>query len=428
MKISYTIMAIVFLFSSSSVQAQEADKRIGDLINQSDWFGLEKEYALQKDSIRNPILRFLSEAMLGSYFNRPDAACEAIDSLLTHYQDQIGFENSCSMVYFASENQLKQEKYESIIEILEPFIEQTKDILESQEQYLTYYKMANALRHHPRTEIMRPDRDCSVPLTIEKAGRGSHLYVPVEINEKEYPFIFDTGAGYNMVSERFAQEIGIRTVCDSFPITGVSRVFGKLGITDSIRIGDILYKNPLFLIAPPIAETDSIFQVDAVLGSPFMLSIGETQINMSESKITFPICETPLPESGRNLTFQSGQPYLQVISNGEKLLFHFDTGDVEGNLHSSFYEKHQEWVKANGVKETLRGGGLGGLYEVESYRLSSYPMQIGGTNCELKNVSVSTQKTCMIQREEDGVLGFNFINLFPETIINFRQMFVLVNP
>lgn len=57
--------------------------------------------------------------------------------------------------------------------------------------------------------MVRPNRDTEIPLTIEKAGRGVLMFVPLTINGKTYRFIFDTGAGSTFISKRFADEIGI---------------------------------------------------------------------------------------------------------------------------------------------------------------------------------------------------------------------------
>ena len=46
------------------VNAQEADMRISELINTSNWFALEKEYPLLKDSIQYDFVGLMAEAMI----------------------------------------------------------------------------------------------------------------------------------------------------------------------------------------------------------------------------------------------------------------------------------------------------------------------------------------------------------------------------
>lgn len=45
------ILSFITLLTISSASAQNADMRVSELINSSDWFTLEREYSLLKDSI-----------------------------------------------------------------------------------------------------------------------------------------------------------------------------------------------------------------------------------------------------------------------------------------------------------------------------------------------------------------------------------------
>lgn len=49
MKKLFLLAAVLF---SIPVFSQSADERIGTLINQSDWFGLEENYPILKDSMQ----------------------------------------------------------------------------------------------------------------------------------------------------------------------------------------------------------------------------------------------------------------------------------------------------------------------------------------------------------------------------------------
>lgn len=60
------ILLSAALFLSFPIYSQQADERIGNLINQSDWFGLEATYPILKDSMQVDFLKLLSEVMIGN--------------------------------------------------------------------------------------------------------------------------------------------------------------------------------------------------------------------------------------------------------------------------------------------------------------------------------------------------------------------------
>jgi len=111
-------------------------------------------------------------------------------------------------------------------------------------------------------------------------------------------------------------------------------------------------------------------------------------------------------------------PRLKAYSNGEKLLFIFDTGNVKTDLSHTYYERHKEYLDKSGTKKTVRRGGFGGLYYYDAYQLPKLPLIVGDCNFELINVEV------ILDENEVGNLGMDFITSFKKVIINFDDMFV----
>lgn len=86
----------------------------------------------------------------------------------------------------------------------------------------------------------------------------------------------------------YADEIGIRVIRDSINITGAFATgTGKSGILDSMMIGDIAFKNAIITIADPNPAVDTVYQVDAVLGTDFMRLVGEVNIFPQEKRFAF---------------------------------------------------------------------------------------------------------------------------------------------
>ena len=86
-----TILLFLLLCISLSTSAQTADERAGTYMNQADWFSLQREFAINKDSL-HPFLQEFGQALLDNFFNRPEAACESIGKLLNEQQNNMFFE------------------------------------------------------------------------------------------------------------------------------------------------------------------------------------------------------------------------------------------------------------------------------------------------------------------------------------------------
>lgn len=86
------LIILLSLLSFQPISAQQPDQRIGELINTENWFGLEKEYTLLKDSIQAPYLKVVAEAMIARNFNQKERALECLNELLSNYQSDLGAE------------------------------------------------------------------------------------------------------------------------------------------------------------------------------------------------------------------------------------------------------------------------------------------------------------------------------------------------
>lgn len=422
---------ILFLLMSVASQAQDADQRIGDLINQGDWFCLEEEYPKVAGQIQSVAVKALSEVMIGTYFNKPEKTISLIDSLLSHHQEELGFSNVSSLVALRGKLQGEVGRYAESADGLYDFLNQIeafakRDDFPSHQQLADYY---NVLRNEAAPSIVRPDQDTEIPLSIEKAGRGVLMFVPVAIKGKTYQFIFDTGAGSTFVSKRLADEIGIRIVRDSLHIAGAFATgTGKSGILDSMMIGDIVFKNPIITIADPNPAVDTVYQVDAVLGIDFMRLVGQVDIYLQDKKIIFPVKRSTLPGNSRNMWLYDGGLRLKVFSGDERLRFVFDTGNVRADMFYPYYQRHKELIEKEGVKESITGGGFGGVRTVEVFRVPSIPLRLGDTSFEMENIQVEYKAPGpeSFQGGEDGSLGMDFINLFRRITLNIDSMYLEV--
>lgn len=95
------ICTIFCLLVSLGIQAQNADVRVGQLINESNWFELEQALKTTPADSISPFLRQLATAMTHHYFNRSDSACTVLADLLNNHQQELG-DQTMSMVILLS--------------------------------------------------------------------------------------------------------------------------------------------------------------------------------------------------------------------------------------------------------------------------------------------------------------------------------------
>lgn len=416
--------------------AQSADEKVAEAINSGDFFLLDERYSSLKEEMQSPMLKTFSEALLNAVLNRPQQAVEYIDLLVANHQDEIGFDNVKNMLGWQNGILFRMGEYCNVSERANSFLTQVAPHLDSATvSGLTLgYKYYKSMCGEKKSELIRPDEDCVIPLYIEpieiKGFRKGHLpYVPITINGKEERFIFDTGCpGGLFLSEEYANKFGVRTTLDSLIVNGVGGSgWGKMGILDSIIVGNMTFRNLTVTIVPPNNTVDTIIKINAVLGSDIMKYAGEVQIYPKEKKIVFPKDKTPLPATGRNMIMNSGDAFfVKVYSSKEQLMMLLDTGDSSASLYPAYYQRHKELVERNGKKESSLSGGFGGIIENDIYVIPSFPLKVGKKEFVMKDINVGVDFNPHSSRGEDGSLGMAFINLFDKVTISFDQMFVEV--
>lgn len=433
------LVTAALALSTLCSQAQNADARVGELINRADWFALDEELPALKDSMQVDFLRLLAETMVANNFNQPEKVLGTIETLLTNHQAEMAFDNVKGLVMLAATVDGTNGNYKRAADDVKSFHDQVcgMGMADAVADCMILYNHYNALRDVPAPELQRPAADVVVPVSIEKVKlptsiekkgwRGTHIMMPVTVHGKSYPFIFDTGATTSVLSERMAKELGVRVVKDSVLYNqNLERPgYGKLAVLDSLQVEDIVFRNLLVTILPPTV-VDSVLQVDAILGYDFMKQIGEFHILPNEGKVVFPAQSTALPASGRNLMHAGGLPYLKATSDKGRLSFVFDTGCTTAALYYPYYAKYKDQMDKTGVKEDIYSGGFNLVKKEEKLRVPSVAFQVGDMPVEMKAIIVSSAPDTVNHafQNHDGIMGMDLINQYKKVIVNFKDMFV----
>lgn len=423
------LIILIPLIICTHLQAQSPDEKIGTLINNNDYFGLDEQYKILGDSI-HPMLKTFSEVMLNFSFNRPDKTCAHADNLIRKFQEEIGFDNVQSMIMIKAQSLAEMREYDRAANEIKNFMDAAGEYMDSVslKSFNSTYQYYKKLSHTPKSQLIRPDTDCQTIIEIDTLKTGGNLmYVPVKIGGNTERFILDTGCPTDaFFSERMAQKYNVKTVFDSLIVKGTGSGYGRLGLLDSVEIAGMTYKNLLVTVVPSNPAVDSVFMIDAVLGQGIMKANGEIQIFPKQKKIIFPRKLSPVPFTGRNMIFHASHPFLKTFHEGKRLIMHFDTGNAMGNLHYTYYEKHKDEIEKTGQKDSRLTGGFGAVMMKDIYRLPSFKMKVGSTDFTLTNFEVNIDPVFVSQGREDGALGMSFIKLFDKVTVNFNDMFVEV--
>lgn len=435
--------------------AQGCNERIGELMNGSRWFELEREMrnVAVRDSL-DPMLCGMAESLTDHYFNRPDSACVSLGRLLEDYGLEMGDNNKLSMVVLLGMNMARAGHYGVAADYLQSLADHLAANGVDSTETAGYYTLVNQYREFAAVgNILKPLHKAGeycVPMTIDddmhkaaKNGRDAHFAaISGSINGFAGNFVFDTGAGVNVISGRDAKKYGLRRLNCTIDMLGVGGLQkGVYAIADTLRLGGMVWQNVPFLvvdIATGDAVADSIgAMLEPVIGLPVMLSMGEVQMDFKNKEFVVPAKPSvnPLGHCNMMRTDSEGLCVRIADEGGGPLYMHFDTGGYYTSMFGTWYDKHSAAVEAAGTPDSIRTAGVGGVSVTLGYRVPRMKFMFGNEWVELDSVQVSTGIDKRTGKKEtagfsagssqDGVIGLDMLECFDRVIINFKDMFMV---
>lgn len=443
------ICTIFCLLVSLGIQAQNADVRVGQLINESNWFGLEQTLKTTLADSISPFLRQLATAMTHHYFNRPDSACVVLYDLLSNHQQELG-DYTMNMVLLYSANLARTGHYNDAADLLQNLYSQLAAMGMDRTQIAPYRSQAQQYRAlaacGPFYQPLHKPGEYHIPMVIESKGGQHSIEMEGSINGKEGRFLFDTGAGENLITPKLAKEYGLRFLDTDITVAGVGGLKeGGYAIADTLRIGGMTWVNVPFAVIDTHTgheEADKYnekFQLPPVTGLPVMLCMQEIQLDFARRELVIPAIPTPNPLGRSNLirTDTEGLQLKTADESGHPVYLHFDTGSYYTNMEPTWYNRHRQEVDAAGVPDSLRVAGIGGVAITRTYRLPQMKFQIGNGTATIDSIKVNTgidlhtgqpKTTAFSNGAEDGVLGLNALEKFSKVIINLKDMYMEAIP
>lgn len=377
------ILVLSCLFASLNVQAQHADARISQLMNESRWFDLAQELKTTPADSVTPWVRQMGVAMTHYFFNRPDSACMVLTDLLGKHQQELG-DHTLNMVVLLAVNLGRTEQYADAAGLIRNLCDQ-----------------------------------------LGALGMDSTQTAP-----------------YRMM----ARQCGLRRLGMDVTVGGIGGMKqGYYAMADTLRIGGMAWINVPFYVVDlqtGHAEADRLgkdLQLPPVIGLPILLRMQEIQLDFARREFVIPAVPTPSPLRESNM-IRTDSECLQVKvadETGAPLYFHFDTGSYYTNMQPAWYGRHRKEVEAAGIPDSLRQAGIGGVSITRSYILPQKKFRIGSGTAVLDSVGVNTgidlhtgqlDKAAFSNGQEDGFLGLNLLEKFSKVIINLKDMYLETIP
>ncbi len=433
------LLAMLMCISSSALRAQQADAYIASLINDEEWFTLAEELPQYWDSLTVDYLKLIADAMLASHTNRPDDAITALDQLLAEHQEELGSATSIQFALMRLHLIGERGRYGEAADGIKRICELLESAGMTETQHLhAQYAHFNALRDFAPPSVSRPGQDVTIPfLLIEpqvkrheewmrggsKAYKGNMMTVPVSVHGKEYPFVFDTGAGATFIFEKTAREMGLTILPDTVAINGSQK--GLRAYIDSLQIGDITCRNIIAYVGLSDAIDTLLVGTNAILGMDVMAALGEIQLHMGRHEMVFPAHPTPIPQGMKANLLIDGNLQMRAQKDSIPLIFHLDSGCSTAELYSDYFRKFASEVEHAAQKDTVTTLSYGQIHNEEVLLLPTVSFIAGGKLVRMEEIYLHPSSEAYLSKH-DGRMGMEYLLLFDHIILNLKDMYVSV--
>jgi len=398
---------------------------LSKFLEERNFFGLRQELKNTTQELPEEKVLFY-KIYCEQAFNGIPESNEYADILLKKYKNLFDKNTVKEILAVMSNNYLRSFCYEKASEIYNILLTQYRNELSEKEiiDYTNEFNLSKALRSVPPQRIIK-NADVEI-----KSYRNhvNHIIVPVRSGGIDDEFIFDTGANFSVISQSYAEKMGLNILENVISVLGSgsnNKIQMKLGVANLI-IGNLVCENVVFLISSDedLTIPQANLTIHGLIGFPVIQQLGEIHINR-DGRIFIPFAHEKRPY--KNIFFNQLNPIVQLFSDRfsgkETLLLIFDTGANKTVLFKRYYDRHKEEIEKIGVLRTKRNAGAGGFIDNKVYVLKDFPYKIGNSENILSEISVLSDST-EIDEYYDGILGQDVILQHEKMILNFNDMFI----
>lgn len=421
-KIIYYLVLAMFIVSCGVQINKQAEIELRSLLDNENYFELRNAFNKYKSEI-SEVLLLEVEAYLLNTFNKNEASNKVIDKLFLNYSELLSDSLKVELYEVQADNYLKLFEFKNALAANDKVLENYKAILDSV-QLDEFQNMSKIYRPlvdvEPQQVIITNDN--FIPIKRDVVGL---MNVEVELKGKHYDFIYDTGAGMPVIKRGFAEELNLpiyETSIDVKAATG-NIVKSSLAVIDSLKIGNILVLNSVFLVMEnEMLEFPQInFFPLAAIGFPIMEEFKEFTITKTDTLI---VPKEPTHKNIANMRLNGLTPHVYLFNGTDSLEYAFDSGATKSHFTSKYFEKYQEFIEQTATLDTVTNSSAGGAKQHQAYLIDSTQLFIGSKKAVFDKIHVHTN---LNETFEDvyGNLGQDLIRQFNSMTLNFEDMYLV---
>jgi hypothetical protein len=411
--------------------AQQTDEKIAELLNNQEYFELQKQYPSLKKRA-SEFIRLVAESSLFTFFNQPELANQQIQELITKYDTLFSSEQILSFISMAANNEVQLQRYDKAASIYEQLIEQLAvswDSLLLEAYKNSTYKLYYALKDIPPMEIYYKGKKTKMPV---KKDSLSFFTLPVfnQNFQQTLNFVVDFGAGFCMIEEKYADLFNIQVLQDSIPVhTGIGTIeYIKIGVAKELYLGDILIRNVIFQISPhgiiPSVASIQNYEMNGLIGFPIWrtlkcMELSNDQFVISKKRNT--------NKRNANIKIYNNGIYVHVFDNeNASMNMFFDTGSKNTYLTKSYYDRYQQKLQ-NTPTDTVKVASYNtNMVNFTVKKILPFPFLINKKSIVIPSVDVfledSMDNTTL---PSSGVIGIDIFEHIRCIKIDFQRMWII---
>jgi len=412
------------LFSCNRVQENTAETRATQLLLDS--LFEKHQYFRVRDLVHSDTLplsekeELFTKARLHSVFNERKESNKYIDQLLSEFSEALSEKERNDLLETRINNSVFLFDYTAALESTREVLKSDSLSPESRKSHLKTQIIYENLQKVPAQKVHLEKTE----LAIEKDLAGLSR-IPVRLNSLPQMVIFDTGANFSVITDSLAIKAGIEIIGEPFEVEAITggKVASRIGIADSLQLGNSLLNNVVFLVFPEasLSFPEANYTIDAILGFPVINALEEIMIIKGEK---FLIAENNIKLQRSNLALDFLTPIIEVFEGPTSLPFTFDTGANSTALYQEYLALRKEKILENGVQDSLRFGGAGGTITTPVYH-TRFEGTIGDRFFQLDSAAVHLEDV----RDYPGIygnLGQDVLSQFDTLVFDFKNMMFLL--
>jgi predicted aspartyl protease len=432
----------VFLFTTSLIHAEEfpVNRHLKSLLENGDYFQFrdefEKEYAAARveggdaiyaDSGSTNHLREMEVCYFEAWdyflFNESVSSNIRIEEFFKYAGSSSPDSAAAEMLQLHFQNDLRLFHYKTADSICTILLFRYATVMEP--QTLAGIKnggeVTAALKNTP-PQTMERNGDLEIEY---KRDIAALIRIPVKVNGAEGKFVMDTGANLSTLSESQAKKMGVKILDANFGVTSSSRssVDSKLGVADQVEIGNVTFRNVIFIILPDksLSFLGGLYKIKGIIGLPVIAQLGEVQIE--KKRIFSPATETV--SDLHNFGLNGNTPFANVNFYGAWHAYIFDTGAATSILGTNFNTTYSDSLK-NFKESTSKVGGAGGVQTISILKITNLHYDFGSQKGMLKRATLQLKGNEEVFNTFYGIVGEDIFMQWETVTINFDKMFVLI--